>query len=78
MNLNLLCLVWSLVGGMAAVDYYDDYGYDYGDMPEVPDWPSKMGNNKRKENKIESKPKPETSTEKISPEKCDCGQLVST
>ena len=78
MNLNLLCLVWSLVGGMAAVDYYDDYGYDYGDMPEVPDWPSKTGNNKRKENKIESKPKPESSTEKIIPEKCDCGQLVST
>ena len=78
MNLNLLCLVWSLVGGMAAVDYYDDYGYDYGDMPEVPDWPSKTDNNKEKENKIESKPKPESSTEKIIPEKCDCGQLVST
>ena len=78
MNLNLLCLVWSLVGGMAAVDYYGDYGYDYGDMPEVPDWPRKTSNNKRKENKIESKPKSETSTEKSSTKKCDCGHLVST
>ena len=78
MNLNLLCLLWSLVGGMVAVDYYDDYGYDYGDMPEVPDWPFKMGNNKEKENRIESGLKPETSTEKISPGNCDCGEQVST
>ena len=76
MNLNLLCLFWSLVGRMVAVDYYD-YDYDdYGDMPDVPSWPYKVDNSKEKEKKVESGPKSETSTEKI--EICDCGKLVST
>ena len=55
MNLNSLCLFWSLVGRMVAEDYYD-YGYDYGDMPEVPDWPYKVDDGKGKEKKIESGP----------------------
>ena len=76
MNLNSLCLFWSLVGRMVAEDYYD-YGYDYGDMPEVPDWPSKVENGKGREKKIESGPKYGTSTEKISPGVCDCDKLVS-
>ena len=76
MNLNLLCLFWSLVGRMVAIDYYD-YDYDdYGDMPDVPSWPYKVDNSKEKEKKVESGPKSETSTEKI--EICDCGKLVST
>ena len=77
MNLNSLCLFWSLVGRMVAVEDYYDYGYDYGDMPEVPDWPYKVDDGKGKEKKIESGPKYGTSTEKISPGVCDCGKLVS-
>ena len=77
MNLNLLCLFWSLVGRMFALDYYD-YNYDYGDMPDVPDWPYKMDDSKGQEKKIESGPKYETSTVKISSENCDCAKLVST
>ena len=77
MNLNLLCLFWSLVGRMVAIDYYD-YDYDYGDMPDVPDWPYKADNSKGKEKKIDVGPKSETSTEKIAPRNCDCGKLVST
>ena len=77
MNLNLLCLFCSLVGGVVAVDYYD-YDYDYGDMPEVPDWPYKTDNRKEKEKKIESGSKSETSTEKVASGNLDCGKLVST
>ena len=76
MNLNSLCLLWSLVGRMVAVDYYD-YGYDYGDMPEVPDWPYKVDDGKGKEKKIESGPEYGTSTEKTASGVCDCGKLVS-
>ena len=77
MNLNSLSLFWILVSRMLALDYYD-YDYDYGDMPDVPDWPSKMGEGKGKEKKVESGPKYETSTVKISSGNCDCAKLVST
>lgn len=76
MNLNLLCLFWSLVGRMLALDYYD-YDYDYGDMPDVPDWPYKRDGGKGQEEKVESGPKYETSTVKISSGNCDCAKLVS-
>ena len=77
MNLNLFCLFCSLMGVVVAVDYYD-YDYDYGDMPEVPDWPYKTDNRKEKEKKIESGSKSETSTEKVASGSLDCGKLVST